>query len=311
MQNELKYCELHVHLEGCIWPLHIQRWWDKSKFLFPPPSYSDEISFDKFLEYIRFGYNFLTTPQAYANVVCDYVRRAKQQNICYAELQVNLALLQTWHLDAAEVLATINDAVNEIKDAAILRFIIDMPWQFHANSFNIIVDEASTFRDLGVVGISMGGDENFARIDEVATIFQKAKKEGFKTLCHAGEITDGGFARELVTELKPDRIAHAISIADWIAELGEDAPPIDICLTSNVLLGVVRSFNDHPLKKWYESGVKFSLSTDDPAIFNTDLSKEYAIAKDIITDFTVNPDHLMQNWLSAAFDSKTVQNLLC
>lgn len=309
MQDGLKYCELHLHLEGCVWPSHIQRWWDKSKFLFSPPSYSNVTSFDKFLEHIRFGYNFLTTPQAYASVVCDYARKAKQQNICYAELQINLALINTWNLDVIEILTTINEAINEIEDASVLRFIIDMPWQFSANSFNRIIDEVGTFRELGVVGISMGGDENFARIDEVAKMFDKAKTNGFKTLCHAGEITDERFAKELVTKLKPDRVAHAISIRDWIEELGEDAPPIDVCLTSNVLLGVVKDYNDHPFKKWHESGVIFSLSTDDPAIFDIDLLGEYSIAASIISNY-IDFNLLKQNWLSAAFDHDAAKQAL-
>ena len=82
-----------------------------------------------------------------------------------------------------------------------------------------------------------------------------------------------------------------------------------MCLTSNVLLGVVEDYNEHPFKKWYESEVGFSLSTDDPAIFDINLSGEYSIAASIICNY-IDVNLLKQNWLSAAFDPNAAKRAL-
>ena len=309
MEND-KYCELHVHLEGCVWKGHIARWWNKSGYLFEPPRYSSDRCFARFLEHIRFGYNFLNLPEAYAAVVCDYARQAIHHGIVYAELQINLALLNTWGLDIEEVLDVIVSEADKLVKKPVLRFIVDLPWQFSAKNFETILNRKSTLTELGVVGISMGGEEHFARINEVGQVFEEARKLGFKTLCHAGELTDTGFARELIETLQPDRVAHAITIADWISEMGPNAPPIDVCLTSNLLTGVINNYDKHPLLEWYKSGVSFSLSTDDPAIFNINLANEFAIAKKMFPELQNDLSWIKRGYLAGAFDIKSAKKAL-
>lgn len=304
------YCELHVHLEGCIWPSHVFQWWTNSKCLFPPPSYRRQNTFDNFLEHIRFGYNFLNNPEAYASVICNYANRAIIQGIRYAEVQMNLALLRTFDLDIEAVIESMNTALEKLSDGPTVRYIIDMPWQFRASGLDCILKNFSILKPMGVVGISMGGDERLANIDEVADVFSNARTLGLKTMCHAGEITDYGFAKELISALAPDRVAHAISLAPWITELGVKSPPIDVCLTSNLLLGLIQNYHEHPLKQWYDAGVNFSISTDDPAIFNTDLNREYEIADRLIPNYSENKAVLTRNWLSAAFDANAIQELM-
>jgi len=97
-----KYCELHVHLEGCVWNKHIKAWWDKSKYLFPPISYYNINafnSFDKFLAQLRFNYNFLNGIEQYTSVLNDYVLNMIKSNIYYSEVQINLALLNAYKID--------------------------------------------------------------------------------------------------------------------------------------------------------------------------------------------------------------------
>jgi aminodeoxyfutalosine deaminase len=53
---------------------------------------------------------------------------------------------------------------------------------------------------------------------------------------------------------------------------------LDVCPVSNVRTGAVASMNDHPLPQLLQSGLRCSLSTDDPAMFDTDLTREYQAA---------------------------------
>ncbi len=292
-----------------MWPLHVRTWWKNSEFLFPPPSFSDrpDRQFDVFLEHLRFGYNFLNTEEAYATVAMDYARHAAEQGICYAELQINYALLNTWGLDIASVLARINETCRAVHRGPSLRFIIDLPWQFDAATFKTILRRADPLRDLGVCALSMGGDEALARPAEVAPVFRQAREAGLKALCHAGETSPADLARQIVETLRPDRVTHAVAMADWITALGPEAPPIDVCLTSNLKLGVIPSLDAHPLAEWVAAGVPVALSTDDPALFRVTLRQEYQHANVLCPQFFDTWDRVEETWIRAAADQSAAR----
>ena len=60
--------------------------------------------------------------------------------------------------------------------------------------------------------------------------------------------------------------------------LRDQAIPLEVSITSNVLTGAVASLDAHPVRRLYDAGVPITLNTDDPAIFATTLSSEYELA---------------------------------
>jgi adenosine deaminase len=269
-----------------------------------------ERPFDEFLAHLRFGYSFLNTPTAYAVVARDYARQAIDNGVCYAELQINLAVINTWSMDLIEVLEAIKEEVEDLSDLITFRFVIDLPWQFRPELFLIALERPDRLKTLGVRAVSMGGDERLANPRDVAPIFEKARGAGFKTLCHAGETTDEGFAREIVQELKPERITHAVALASWVESLGTGSPGIDVCLSSNMQLEVVAGLKHHPLERWMRAGVRCSLATDDPAIFATSLKNEYRLALRAYPQFNTAPEHLRATWLALALDTEAAREAL-
>jgi adenosine deaminase len=80
-----------------------------------------------------------------------------------------------------------------------------------------------------------------------------------------------------------ERIGHGIRAAednDVMRRLREEQIPLEICITSNVKTGAVRSLHEHPVRRLLDAGVPITLNTDDPGIFETTLEREFAIAKE-------------------------------
>jgi aminodeoxyfutalosine deaminase len=87
--------------------------------------------------------------------------------------------------------------------------------------------------------------------------------------------------RGALEELGADRIRHGIrSVEDpgLVAELADRGTVLDVCPLSNLRTGVVRSLEEHPLPQLVAAGVRCSISTDDPAMFETDLTRDYEAA---------------------------------
>jgi aminodeoxyfutalosine deaminase len=98
---------------------------------------------------------------------------------------------------------------------------------------------------------------------------------------HAGEAAGPDSIRGALDALGADRLRHGIrAIEDpgLVRELVDRRVVLDVCLVSNLRTGVVRSLMEHPLPALVAAGVRCSLSTDDPAMFDTDLGREYAAA---------------------------------
>jgi aminodeoxyfutalosine deaminase len=55
----------------------------------------------------------------------------------------------------------------------------------------------------------------------------------------------------------------------------------DVCPVSNLRTRAVATIADHPLRAMRAAGVLCSISTDDPAMFDTDLAREYATAAEL------------------------------
>jgi aminodeoxyfutalosine deaminase len=65
------------------------------------------------------------------------------------------------------------------------------------------------------------------------------------------------------------------------AEAAGRGTVLDVCPISNLRTGVVTSLAAHPLPDLVAAGVRCSVSTDDPAMFGTDLTADYAAARQL------------------------------
>jgi adenosine deaminase len=64
-------------------------------------------------------------------------------------------------------------------------------------------------------------------------------------------------------------------------ELRRRGVALEICLTSNIRTGAVRRLEEHPVRRLFDAGVPLVLNTDDPALFETTLVREYELAREV------------------------------
>ena len=89
-------------------------------------------------------------------------------------------------------------------------------------------------------------------------------------------------ASRAASSCRSRRIAHGVrSIEDpaLVEELAERGIFLECCPTSNVVLGIYPSYEEHPLPRLREAGVRVTLGSDDPPYFGASIGGEYEICR--------------------------------
>ncbi len=148
----------------------------------------------------------------------------------------------------------------------------------HSRYYDRLITVAKAYPDI-VAGFDLSGDEDRYPNERFVEFADRVKKNGFMLTVHAGETDKASAVWEAVELLHADRIGHGIGARhdqDLIERLANSHIPLELCPTSNWLLGVVPDLLDHPCKDFIENKITITINTDDPTLFRaTTLSAEF------------------------------------
>lgn len=104
----------------------------------------------------------------------------------------------------------------------------------------------------GVVSFGLAGDESRYPPEPFADAFAIARHAGLISAPHAGELSGPASVRAALDSLGAQRIGHGIRAVEdpaLVTRLAAEGVVLDICPTSNIALGVVKSLAAHPLPR--------------------------------------------------------------
>jgi aminodeoxyfutalosine deaminase len=279
--------ELHCHLEGSIRPATLLAIAARNGEALP----SDTVEgLERLYEFTDFAHfidvwilttNCLRTAEDFRQVVVDYAAEAASFGAVYLEGIFSPCERVQRGLTFEEIFEGYTDGAIEAAErhGVTIRFTPDLNRSAPVDVAEECAHWSVRYRDRGIVGLGLGGIE--ARpAAPYAKAFQIAREGGLAIVPHAGEAAGPDSIRE-VLGMDPDRIRHGIrAIEDQgvLAELVDRGLVLDVCPTSNLRTGVVASIEQHPLPALRAAGVPCSINTDDPAMFGTDLGREYELA---------------------------------
>lgn len=147
---------------------------------------------------------------------------------------------------------------------------------------NELAHLAAAYADRGVVSLGLANDERGNPAARYEEAFRIAKHAGLLSTPHAGELAGPDQIEEALDVLGADRVLHGVTAVQseaLMARLAAEGVCLDVCLTSNVLLSVIPTIEDHPLKRLVEAGVRCSINADDPILFGPGVLAEYELAR--------------------------------
>jgi len=291
--DSLPKAEIHLHLEGSIRPQTAvelaARHGEKITVEEVARRYQ-YADFAGFIEAFKWVTSYLRDADDYRVVVRGLAEELIRQNVVYAEITISAGVMRLRKQDVEANFAAICDSGESFASRGLrIAWIFDAARQFGADAAMEVARIAAILRNRGVVAFGMGGDELAFSAAHFRAAFVHARENGLRIVCHAGETGGPQSVRDAIEVLGAERIGHGIGVMhdNALAELCiERGVVLENCITSNLCTGALAKqlrgssaeLANHPLRRFLDRGVRVALSTDDPAMFHTDLLSEYTKA---------------------------------
>ena len=284
--------ELHVHLEATVRPETLLEITRRNDFALPAdtPEGIRELyryrNFDHFIEVWILTTNALQTADDFRQVVVDYAAEAARHGAVYVE-GIFSPIERTWRgVSWDDLFSGYCDGAQEAFELHGVEVLLtpDVTRGAPVEDGFQLVRQAARYKERGITGIGLGGEEALYPPEKFTDVFALVREEGFGSVPHAGEVAGPESVRGALDALQADRIRHGIRAVDdpeLLAEIADRGLVLDVCPTSNVRTGCVPSLAEHPLPALRAAGVHCTINTDDPAMFGTDLSREYEVAAEL------------------------------
>lgn len=321
--QELPKLELHCHLEGSmsvdtVAALAARHDADTTKIW--PDGLPERFSFDGFPDFAEqffFGLSLLRAGEDLATITADLAQTLASQNVRYAEITTTaythfLERDDRPGMTRGEYRDGLNEGRRRAQEVGVeIGWVIDIPRDLEMPEQTVTIDylESAETPD-GLVAIGLGGYEVGYPAEPYAPHFERAIALGLRSVPHAGETEGAASVRAAVEHLHADRIGHGVRCLEdpaLVADLVDRDIMLEVCPTSNDLLQVIETIEDHALPALRAAGLRVCLNTDDPGWFATDMNAELALAS---RHLGVSPaDHLamQQDALDASFASDAVR----
>jgi adenosine deaminase len=280
--RQLPKAHLHLHLEGAMRPSTLAELAAQAGV--PTPPIRGYTSFTEFGLQYRAASALMETEAHLRRVVREVVDDAADDGAVWVEPHFYPPRYVGQLGTAEEVLEIV---IDEGQRAAAARgigcgWIVSALRNFDPEQAVELAKLAASYAGAGVVSFGLAADEALFPPEPFAEAFGIARDAGLISAPHAGELAGPASVYGALDALGARRICHGVRAMEdpaLVERLAADEVVLDVCPTSNVMLAVVPSIDEHPLVKLLDAGVRCSLNGDDPLLFGPGLLAEYELVR--------------------------------
>ena len=312
--------ELHVHLEATAKPALVRRLAERNGLEIPPGTIDgDRYLWSDFLDFLltfdRAG-TVIKTAEDYRDITFEYLRDCAAEGAVYVELTVSPDHADQAGLSYAGMLGGVVRGIDDARAESGIerRIVVTAVRNFGIERVEWVARTAAAHPHPYVTGFGLAGDEANFPPGLFARAFEIAHAAGLGLTCHAGEWAGPESVRgALALPVPMTRLGHgvrAIEDPDLVRELAERGTVLEVCPTSNVVLGAYPGYREHPFPRLRDAGVRVTLGSDDPPYWQATIGGEYAVAR---REWGLDDDALAavtRTAIEAAFVPEELRNAL-
>jgi adenosine deaminase len=287
--HRLPKAELHVHLDGSLRPetmLELAAEYGKRMPAHDADALADYMhvrdarNLVEYLERFDITLSVMQTADALERIAYELAEDLAAENVRYAEIRYSPILNSREGLPLTETVdAPLRGLARAERDFGIRTAIIICGIRnMEPETSRDLADLTVAYKDRGVVAFDLAGAEyNYPAKKHRDAFFTVINKNMAATI-HAGEAYGAESIHQALHYCKAHRIGHGTRLfedPDLMRYVDDFRIPIEICLTSNVQTRAVASFEEHPLRLYYDRGLVLSLNTDNRLMSATTVTEEY------------------------------------
>ena len=328
MIRKIPKVELHDHLDGGLRPETIIELADEQGITDLPSRKPEELagwfhrgasrkSLALYLEGFAVTISVMQTKEALKRVAFEAMEDLAAQNVVYAEIR--FAPIQ--HLNGGLNLEAVVESVLSGLDEGAKKFniaygLILCAMRHQGADFSLETAElAVAYKDRGVVGFDIAGDEVGHPPKRHLDAFQYIRNKNFNITIHAGEAFGPDSIWQAVQICGTHRIGHGTRLVEDIVAHGtriermgslahfmkDKRIPFEMCLSSNLQTGVANDIEEHPFNMLYKNSFRVLLCTDNRLMSNTTLTREMTLAAEAYGLTLRDLEKLTINAMKSAF----------
>jgi adenosine deaminase len=281
--------DLHVHLDGSLRLETILDLAERSGIRLPARDVEglrDVIGcgrhFGSLVDYLK-GFQItlqvMQTEAALERIAFELAEDAHLENVRYMEVRYSPML----HTDRGLKLTAVVEAVLEGLDRAAKTYgiasnvILCGIRNISPEHSYKMAELAVAYKGRGVVGFDLAGAEADNPAKDHRDAFQLVRDNNINCTIHAGEAYGPASIAQAIHVCGAHRIGHGcrlIENGDLVHYVNDHRIPLECCPSSNVQTGAVRNLASHPLKLYFDLGIRVTINTDNRLITDTSVSKE-------------------------------------
>jgi adenosine deaminase len=307
----LPKAELHLHIEGTLEPEMVFALASRNGITLPYSSVAALraayrfADLQSFLDVYYACAQVLQTESDFREMTAAYLRKAHDQGVVHVEIFFDPQTHTARGVALDKVVNGITAALVEGEQQFGITHRLILCFLRHLSEADALETLAQALPHSGVIAaVGLDSSELGHPPAKFAAVFERARREGFLAVAHAGEEGPPGYVHEALDLLQVSRIDHGVRSdedPELLARLVRDRVPLTVCPLSNVMLKVFDTMADHNLKRLLDVGVLVTVNSDDPAYFGGYVVENYLAVHSALGLSKADLAQLARNSIEAAF----------
>ena len=293
--QRLPKTDLHVHLDGSLRTSTILELAEQQKVKLPGDSVDTLRPFvqagetcESLVDYLKAFDVTLSVMQTYDSLVrtaFELAEDAARENVRYLEIRYSPILHQQKGLPLHHIVQAVLDGLEQArKRYPIQTGVIVCGMRHMSPEISLkLADLTVAFKDKGVVGYDLAGAEDGFPAKHHKEAFGRVHANNISCTLHAGEAYGPESIHQAIHECGTHRIGHGVRLVedgDLLNYVNDHRIPLEMCPSSNVQTRAVKQMADHPIRLFYDLGLRVTVNTDNRLVTGTTSSRELKILQD-------------------------------